>query len=88
MITRTGKSKTSGRVSAKTTDTGKGGAQSAEATSGPEYHAGGKSTESKGSPLDINDLMPKLEQIDRKLKYDEEGREELKREIKHNKNKT
>ena len=36
--------------------------------------------------LELGDLMAKLEQIDKKLKYIEEDRQELKREARHNKN--
>ena len=36
--------------------------------------------------LELGDLMAKLEQVDKKLKYSEEDCQDLKREIRHNKN--
>ena len=42
--------------------------------------------ESKTTSLELGDLMAKLEQIDKKLKCSEEDRQELKKEVRHNKN--
>ena len=53
---------------------------------GKNFQAVGTSADSKGLPVDMTDLMEKLEQIDKNLRYGQEDCEELKREIKHNKN--
>ena len=42
--------------------------------------------ESKATSLELGDLMAKLEQIDKKLKCSEEDRQELEKEVRHNKN--
>ena len=42
--------------------------------------------ESKTTSFELGDLMAKLEQIDEKLKCSEEDRQELKKEVRHNKN--
>ena len=42
--------------------------------------------DSKTASLELGDLMAKLEQIDKTLKCSEEGRLELKKEVRHNKN--
>ena len=42
--------------------------------------------DSKTASLKLGDLMAKLEQIDKTLKCSEEGRLELKKEVRHNKN--
>ena len=42
--------------------------------------------ESKTPSLELGDLWTKLEQIDKKLKCSEEDHQELKKEIRHNKN--
>ena len=47
----------------------------------------GTATESKVPPVELGHLKQKLEQIDKKLKSSEEDREELKREVRYNKNK-
>ena len=44
-------------------------------------------TESKAPPVELGHFKRKLEQIDKKLKSSEEDREELKREVRYNKNK-
>ena len=41
--------------------------------------------ESKTTSLELGDLMAKLEQIDKKLKCSKEDRQELKKEVRHNK---
>ena len=53
---------------------------------GKNFQAVGTSADSKGLPVDMTDLMEKWEQIDKNLRYGQEDREELKREINHNKN--
>ena len=52
---------------------------------GKNFQAVGTSADSKGLPVDMKDLMEKLEQIDKNLRYGQEDRQELKREIKNNK---
>ena len=42
--------------------------------------------ESKTTSFELGDLMAKLEQIDENLKCSEEDRQELKKEVRHNKN--
>ena len=43
-------------------------------------------TKKKTILLELGDFMAKLEQIDKKLKHSEKDRQDLKREIRHNKN--
>ena len=47
---------------------------------------GATANHEKTISFQLGDLMAKLEQIDKKLKYSEEDRQELKREIRYNKN--
>ena len=61
VVTRAGKSKTFGTVSAMTTEPGRRGEQSNESKGGPENHTAGTSIELKVPPVDMMDLMRKLE---------------------------
>ena len=47
---------------------------------------GATANQEKLTSLELGDLMAKLEQIDKELKYSEEDRHKLKREVRHNKN--
>ena len=42
--------------------------------------------ESKTTSLELGDLMANLEQIDKKLKISKEDRQELNKDVRHNKN--
>ena len=69
--------KTFGTVSANTTETTQDGVQVTN---------GATANQEKKTSLELGDLMAKLEQIDKKLKYSEEDHQELKREVRHKKN--
>ena len=74
MTTKASKNKTLGTVSTITTQTGRIGEQCAETKGGPENHTAGISTagiEPNGPPVDMIELLRKLEKIDKKLKCDE-----------------
>ena len=45
-----------------------------------------KSDNETTTPLELGDLMAKLDQIDKKLKHSEEEREVIKKELRYNKN--
>ena len=47
---------------------------------------GATANQEKTISLELSDLMAKLEQIDKKLKYSEEDRQKLKRKMRYNKN--
>ena len=51
-------------------------------------NSAGPLTELKIPPVELGDLMLKLEQMDKKLKSSEEERHEMKREVRHKKVKT
>ena len=77
VIPTTEKSKTFGTVSAITTEA----KQDEE-----QVTHGAMANQEKTISLELGDLMTKLEQIDKQLKYSEEDRQELKSEIRYNKN--
>ena len=72
----TEKGKTFGTVSAITTEA----KQDEE-----QVTHGATANQKKTTSLALGNLMAKLEQIDKKMKYSEEDRQELKREVRHNK---
>ena len=83
VIAATEKSKTFGTVSAITTETKQDKEQvTQEATANLDK----RTMESKMPSLELGDLMAKLEQIEKKLKCRVEDRQELKTEVRHNKN--
>ena len=86
MITRPGKSKTFRTDSTITTEAGDGGQQSKESTEKKACHSAVPVTELKLPPVDLGDLMLKLEQKDKKLKSGKEDREEMTREVRYKKN--
>ena len=45
-----------------------------------------RATESRAPSVELGDLLTKLEQIDKKLKCSDEEYQELKKELRHNKN--
>ena len=47
---------------------------------------GATANQEKTTSLELGDLMAKLDQIDKKMKYSEKDRQELKRDVRHNKN--
>ena len=77
VITTTEKGKTFRTVSATTTEA----KQDKE-----QITHGATASQEKTTSLKLGDLMAKLEQIDKTLKHSEEDRQELKREVRHNKN--
>ena len=76
VIPKTEECKTIGTVSAITTEA----KQDEE-----QITHGATATQQKTTSLELGDLMAKLEQIDKTLKHSEEDRQELKREVRHNK---
>ena len=79
-ITGTDKSKIFGTLSAITTEAGK---QIAERTAA---HSARPVIESKVPPVELGDLMLKLEQMVKELKSSEEERQEMRREVRQIKN--
>ena len=80
----TEKGKTFGTVSAITTEANRdelGATANHEAT----VNEGATANQEKTTSLELGDLMAKLEKIDKKLKYSEEDRQMLKKEIRYNK---
>ena len=77
MIPTTEKGKTCGTVSAITTEA----KQDEE-----QITHGATANQEKTTSLELGDLMAKLEQIGKTLKHSEKDRQELKREVQHNKN--
>ena len=73
----TEKFKTFGTISATTTEANQDEEQVTH---------GATAYQEKTISLELGDLMAKLEQIDKKLKYSEEDRQDLKKEIRHNEN--
>ena len=71
----TEKCKTFGTVSASTTKANQDEQQVID---------GATANQEKTISLELGDLMPKLEQIDKKLKYSEKDRQEIKSETRHN----
>ena len=71
MTTEASKNNTLGTVSTITTQTGRIEEQCAETKGGPENHTAGLSIEPNGPPVDMIELLRKLEKIDKKLKCDE-----------------
>ena len=71
----TEKCKTFGTVSATTTKANQDEQQVID---------GATANQEKTISLELGDLMPKLEQIDKKLKYSEKDRQEVKSETRHN----
>ena len=78
--TASDKGKTFGTFSAITTETGQW--KEAETAGKPEKHL----AESRAPLVELGDLMLKLEQMDRKLRYSGEYRQEMRKELRHNKN--
>ena len=79
----TEKIKTFGTVSTITTETRKDKEETMqEETASEDKRADGTKT----SSVEMGDLMTKLNGIDKNLKCSEEDRQELKKEIRHNKN--
>ena len=78
--TATDKSKTFGADSAITMEAGQGKHQGTAGN--PERHL----AESKAPLVELVDLLLKLEQLDKKLKCSEEDRQEMRKELRHNKN--
>ena len=84
----TEKGKTFGTLSAKTTEAKRDDDQvelGATANHEGTINNGATSNQEKTNSLELGDLMAKLEQIDKKLKYSEEDRQMLKKEIRCNK---
>ena len=77
VLPTTEKGKTFGTVSAITTEANQDEEQITH---------GATANQEKTTSLELGDLMAKLEQIDKTLKHSEEDRQELKREVRHNKN--
>ena len=78
----TDKSKTFGKVSAITKEAGQEKEQVTEGTAGhPESHL----AESKTPLVELGNLMLKLEQMDKKLKGNEEDRQDMRKELRHKK---
>ena len=84
----TEKGKTFGTVSAITTEDNRDDDQVelvAKANHEATVNNGATANQEKTTSLELGDLMAKLEQIDKKLKYSEEDRQMLKKEIRYNK---
>ena len=77
------KGKTFGTVSTITTEANQGDDQ---VKHGATASDGATDDHETPTPLELGDLMAKLDQIDRKLKCSEEGREVIRNEISYNKN--
>ena len=83
ITTVTEKSKTFGTVSTIATETRKDKEEATqEATASQDKRADGTKTIS----VELRDLVTKLNETDKKLKCSEEDRQELKKEMRHNKN--
>ena len=83
VIPTTEKGKTFGTVSAFTTEAKQ---DEEQATQGATANHDKQTMGSKTTSLELGDLIAKLEQIDKKLKCSEGDRQELKKEVRHNKN--
>ena len=81
--TATEKSKTVGTVSTKTKKPDQGKEQSIEGAAGHQF---GPAAGLKIPLAELDDLMAKLEQIDKRLKCSQKDRQVLKKEHRHNKN--
>ena len=84
----TEKGKTFGTVSGIITEANRDDDQAelgATANHEATVNNGATDEQEKTISLELGDLMAKLEQIDKKLKYSEEGRQMLKKEIRYNK---
>ena len=78
---QTGRARTFGTVSTKATE-----ADPKEEQAGKEATAGNKTTaDRETATLELGDLMTKLNQIDKRLKYSEEDRDLIRKELKYNK---
>ena len=78
---QTGRARTFGTVSTKATE-----ADPKEEQARKEATAGNKTTaDHETATLELGDLMTKLNQIDKRLKYSEEDRDLIKKELKYNK---
>ena len=77
------KGKIFGTVSTIITEAAQEKEQSLE---GAVVHQNGQAAESKVSLVELGDLMSKLDQIDKNLKWSEEDRQELKKKLRLNKN--
>ena len=83
VLPATEKGKAFGRVSTITTEDKQDEEQvTQEATANREK----QTMEAKTFSLELGDLMAKLEQVEKKLKCSKEDRQELKKELRHNKN--
>ena len=76
------KGKTFGTVSTRTTEANRDDNQ---AKQGATASHGATADHETTTPLELGDLMAKLDQIDRKLKCSEEDREVIKKELRYNK---
>ena len=83
LIPTTEKGKLIGTVSTLTAEAKQGEEQ---VTQGATANQDNQSMESKQTSLELGDLVAKLEQIDMKLECSEADRQELKKEVRHNKN--
>ena len=83
MVAATEKSKTFFTASTITTETNQDKVQVTEET---VYNQEKRATESRATSVELGDMMTKLEQIDKKLKCNDEECQELKKELQHNKN--
>ena len=78
---QTGRARIFGTVSTKATE-----ADPKEEQAGKEATAGNKTTaDHETATLELGDLMTKLNQIDKRLKYSEEDRDLIRKELKYNK---
>ena len=77
------KGKTFGTVSTITTEANQDDDQ---VKHGATANHGATTDHETTTPLELGDLMAKLDQIDKKLKCSEEDREVIKKEIRYNKN--
>ena len=83
MTTTSEKGKTFGTVSTLTTEADQGKDQRVEGAVG---HQNGQAAESKLPLVELGEMMSKLEQRDKKLKCSEEDSQQLRKELRHNKN--
>ena len=78
---KTERARTFGTVSTKATETGQKGEQAGTEATAED----GRTADHEVATLELGDLMTKLNQIDKKLKYSEEDRDLIKKELKYNK---